>query len=186
MEKKLAITVIILTTIINAFFCLHVGNDVIDKWLFDKTTVSFYFYPNGKIESKAEILKKIEKFSNEKHIEVAQYSFLNSSNYRKGKWNKKDINEVMEKVGLPLTYLNKKVYQLSGGEQQKVAIARMMLKQYEIVLADEPTGNLDYKNKIEIIKIFKDIQKNGKTIICVTHDREVAEAADRIINLSRI
>ena len=78
-EKKLAITVIILTTIINAFFCLHVGNDVIDKWLFDKTTVSFYFYPNGKVESKAEILKKIEKFSNEKHIEVAQYSFLNSS-----------------------------------------------------------------------------------------------------------
>jgi putative ABC transport system ATP-binding protein len=111
---------------------------------------------------------------------------LNISNYRKGKWNKKDINEVMEKVGLPLTYLNKKVYQLSGGEQQKVAIARMMLKQYEIVLADEPTGNLDYKNKIEIIKIFKDIQKNGKTIICVTHDREVAEAADRIINLPRI
>lgn len=55
MEKKLAITVIILTTIINAFFCLHVGNDVIDKWLFDKTTVSFYFYPNGKVESKAEI-----------------------------------------------------------------------------------------------------------------------------------
>lgn len=89
----------------------------------------------------------------------------------------------MEKVGLPLTYLNKKVYQLSGGEQQKVAIARMMLKQYEIVLADEPTGNLDYKNKIEIIKIFKDIQKNGKTIICVTHDREVA---DRTINLPRI
>ena len=61
----------------------------------------------------------------------------------------------------------------------------MMLKQYEIVLADEPTGNLDYKNKIEIIKIFKDIQKNEKTIICVTHDRE-AEAADRIINLPRI
>lgn len=67
---------------------------------------------------------------------------LNISNYRKGKWNKKDINEVMEKVGLPLTYLNKKVYQLSGGEQQKVAIARMMLKQYEIVLADEPTGSV--------------------------------------------
>ena len=44
------------------FFVYIVGNDVIDKWLFDKTTVSFYFYPNGKVESKAEILKKIEKF----------------------------------------------------------------------------------------------------------------------------
>lgn len=55
-----------------------------------------------------------------------------------------------------------------------------------VQFTDEPTGNLDYKNKIEIIKIFKDIQKNEKTIICVTHDREVAEAADRIINLPRI
>lgn len=101
------------------------------------------------------------------------------------KQDKEDINEVMEKVGLDLSYLNKKVYQLSGGEQQKVAIARMLLKPYELVLADEPTGNLDHKNKNEVIKIFKDIKRSGKTIICVTHDKEVAASADRIINLSK-
>lgn len=106
--------------------------------------------------------------------------------YENGKQDEKDINEILERVRLDSTYLNKKVYQLSGGEQQKVAIARMLLKPYELVLADEPTGNLDYKNKNEIIEIFKEIKKNGKTIICVTHDKDVADAADRIINLSRL
>ncbi|MEG1410159.1 MAG: ATP-binding cassette domain-containing protein [Terrisporobacter sp.] len=74
----------------------------------------------------------------------------------------------------------------SGGEQQKVALARMMLKPYELVLADEPTGNLDDKNKNEVIEIFKDIKKSGKTIICVTHDKDVADSADRIINLKNL
>lgn len=106
--------------------------------------------------------------------------------YENGKQDEKDTNEILERVRLDSTYLNKKVYQLSGGEQQKVAIARMLLKPYELVLADEPTGNLDYKNKNEIIEIFKEIKKNGKTIICVTHDKDVADAADRIINLSRL
>ncbi len=104
------------------------------------------------------------------------------SKYNK-KVNKIEIDEVMKKVGLDSSYLNKKVYYLSGGEQQKVAIARMMLKEYEMVLADEPTGNLDYKNKMDVIEIFKNMKKEGKTIICVTHDKEVANVADRIINL---
>ena len=99
------------------------------------------------------------------------------------KMDKKDIHEVMKKVGMDSSCFNKKVYHLSGGEQQKVAIARMMMKQYELVLADEPTGNLDYKNKMNVIEILKDIKKVGKTIICVTHDKEVADSADRIINL---
>ena len=76
--------------------------------------------------------------------------------------------------------------QLSGGERQKVAIARMLLKPYELVLADEPTGNLDYKNKNEMIEIFKEIKKNGKTIICVFFYADVADSADRVIHLSRL
>lgn len=104
------------------------------------------------------------------------------------KYNRKisdeDISNVLKKVRLDKSYLNKKVCYLSGGEQQRVAIARMMLKQYELVLADEPTGNLDSKNKKEVIEILKDIKKSGKTIICVTHDKEVYESADRVINLN--
>lgn len=105
------------------------------------------------------------------------------SKYKSKEMDKKNVDELMKKVGLDSNYLQKKVYYLSGGEKQKVAIARMMLKQYELVLADEPTGNLDYKNKMDVIKIFKDIKKEGKTIICVTHDKEVADSADRTINL---
>lgn len=108
---------------------------------------------------------------------------INISKYENKKMDKQDYAEVMKKVGLDRSYLNKKVYYLSGGEQQKVAIARMMLKRYELVLADEPTGNLDYKNKMDIIEIFKDLKKIGKTIICVTHDKEVAASADIVINL---
>jgi putative ABC transport system ATP-binding protein len=99
-------------------------------------------------------------------------------------------NEIMinnlEKVGLDATYLEKKVYQLSGGEQQRIAIARVMLKPCEIILADEPTGNLDHLNKEVILNLFKHLKASGKTIICVTHDKEVAEWSDRIINIERL
>ena len=107
------------------------------------------------------------------------------SRWERRKTDRKELEEVMAKVGLDLSCLNKKVYHLSGGEQQKAAIARMMLKQYELVLADEPTGNLDQKNKMDVIEILREIKKAGKTIICVTHDQEVAAAADRVINLVR-
>lgn len=107
------------------------------------------------------------------------------SKYKNKNINRKDTDEVMKKVGLDSSCLTKKVHYLSGGEQQKVAIARMMLKKYELVLADEPTGNLDHKNKMDVVEIFKNMKKEGKTIICVTHDQEVANVADRIISLAK-
>ena len=92
------------------------------------------------------------------------------------------IDSVLSKVGFE-GYGNRKVFELSGGEQQRVAIARCMLKPCKIVLADEPTGSLDINNRDRVLKLLNELNKEGKTIIIVTHDKEVAESCGRIINL---
>ena len=76
--------------------------------------------------------------------------------------------QVLDYVGLPDS-INKKVYKLSGGEQQRVALARLMLKKCSFILADEPTGSLDSENAQRVIDILMDFNKQGKTIIMVTH-----------------
>ncbi len=73
--------------------------------------------------------------------------------------------------------------QLSGGQRQRVAIARAMVNKPSIILADEPTGNLDSKTSEEIMKLFGDIHKNGNTVILVTHEEEIASYAKRVIRL---
>jgi len=78
----------------------------------------------------------------------------------------------------------KKVSKLSGGEKQRIAIIRALMNNPSHILADEPTGALDSKNSSEIMKIFIDLNKQGKTIIIVTHDDTIAEVCDRIINIS--
>jgi putative ABC transport system ATP-binding protein len=72
---------------------------------------------------------------------------------------------------------------LSGGQQQRVAIARALINDPDLLLADEPTGNLDSKSSMEILEIFDEIHKRGRTVIVVTHERDVAERAERIITL---
>lgn len=74
--------------------------------------------------------------------------------------------------------------ELSGGQKQRVAIARALINKPELLLADEPTGNLDKKNSEEIMQIFLDIHKQRKTIVLVTHDREIAERCQRQIEMS--
>jgi len=73
--------------------------------------------------------------------------------------------------------------QLSGGQRQRVAIARALVNRPSIILADEPTGNLDSKTSIEIMKLFGDIHKDGNTVILVTHEEEIASYAHRVIRL---
>ena len=85
---------------------------------------------------------------------------------------KNKINQVLDKVGLQSQYY-KKTYELSGGEQQRVAIARALLNDPELILADEPTGNLDPKTSLEVMKLLNDIHKSGKTILMATHDYQL-------------
>jgi putative ABC transport system ATP-binding protein len=73
--------------------------------------------------------------------------------------------------------------QLSGGQRQRVAVARALVNKPSIILADEPTGNLDSKTSVEIMKLFNEIHANGNTVILVTHEEEIAEYAHRIIRL---
>lgn len=79
------------------------------------------------------------------------------------------IDEVLDKVGM-IEFGNKMPHQLSGGEQQRVAIARALLNDPELILADEPTGNLDPQTSAEVLEVLKNINANGKTIIMATHD----------------
>ncbi|WP_068793911.1 ABC transporter ATP-binding protein [Brevibacillus laterosporus] len=102
---------------------------------------------------------------------------------RKSKKEKQKLKmDALEKVGMDIP-LKQKTYGLSGGEQQRLAIARTLLKPCDLILADEPTGSLDIDNRNEIVKLLKGLNNEGKTIIIVTHDQYVAEACGRIIKL---
>src|SRR5882724_11550801 len=97
--------------------------------------------------------------------------------------DEKQAEEALKRVGLAdrLTHL---LAQLSGGEQQRVAIARALINQPKIILADEPTGNLDETNETIVIQIFKELHDTGHTILMVTHDPDIARQADRRIELA--
>lgn len=90
--------------------------------------------------------------------------------------------EVLEQVGLG-DRLTHKPNELSGGQRQRVAIARALVNHPAIILADEPTGNLDSKTSIEIMGLFEEIHKKGNTIILVTHEEDIAKYAHRIVRL---
>ena len=90
--------------------------------------------------------------------------------------------KALEEVGLS-DRIYHKPNELSGGQRQRVAIARALVNSPSIILADEPTGNLDSKNSSDIMKIFKRIHQKGNTIILVTHETEIAKNANRIIKL---
>ena len=97
---------------------------------------------------------------------------LKATGWKDKELMKEKIYEVLDKVGLKSQYY-KKTFELSGGEQQRVAIARALLNDPELILADEPTGNLDPKTSLEVMALLNDIHKSGKTILMATHDYQL-------------
>ena len=102
--------------------------------------------------------------------------------------NKKEkAIELMEKVGLKEAYKDRKVLRLSGGEQQRVAIARSLSYNPKMIIADEPTGNLDKQTETEILEIFKKLaHEENKCVIIVTHSQNVCDAVDVVYDLKKV
>ncbi len=92
------------------------------------------------------------------------------------------METVLEKLGIK-ECIDKKVYELSGGEQQRVALAKAMLKKSKYIFADEPTASLDNENKWKVLNILKQFRSEGSTVILVSHDDEVLSICDHIFML---
>jgi len=115
--------------------------------------------------------------------DTVDYNLKMALLYNKTVTNKKQaISKALEKVGLS-GFEQQKVYTLSGGEQQRLAIARLLLKPTQIILADEPTGNLDTENRDAIFEQLLDLHREGKTLVLVTHDPDLANICDVVIKL---
>ena len=98
--------------------------------------------------------------------------------------NKKASKDTLLELGLDESQIKRNVLQLSGGQQQRVAIARSLVSEAPVILADEPTGNLDPKTAGDIVELLKSlVQKTGKCVIVVTHSKEVAQASDITLEL---
>lgn len=98
-----------------------------------------------------------------------------------GKERRERAEEALEKVGLS-NRLHHKTNEISGGQKQRVAIARAIVNNPSVLMADEPTGNLDSKTTLEIMRIFQELNRGGTTIVMVTHEPEVAEYTKRIVS----
>jgi putative ABC transport system ATP-binding protein len=92
------------------------------------------------------------------------------------------VKQALQKVGM-LSYAEHKPAQLSGGQQQRIAIARALITDPQVILADEPTGSLDSQNSAEIMSLFLSLHREGKTVILVTHDPQIASQCQRQITL---
>lgn len=118
--------------------------------------------------------------------ETVYKNIVLSMEYANIKDKKKKAIDALGRVGLDESYLYKKIFSLSGGEQQRVALARIIFKPSSFILADEPTGNLDEDNALEVFKILKSLSEQGKCVIIVTHNHEIADMCHSKIELEKL
>ena len=102
------------------------------------------------------------------------------------KHKKERAMELLDSVGLDEDEANRRVLKLSGGQQQRVAVARALSYDPDIILADEPTGNLDSETQEEIMEIFRGLASQGKCVILVSHSQQVAQLCDERYELTKI
>lgn len=148
---------------------------------------------NGKVLVDEQVIWKIKErtfFKNIIGYVFQNYSLIENKtvydNLKLINKDKKKISAVLEKVGLSSDYLNQKIYELSGGQAQRVAIARMLMKPRKIILADEPTGALDGEIGKEIINLLLSETAENKYVIIATHDPAVYNKVDFIIDMKDI
>ena len=179
---------IFINALINIFFvfiiCKHFSKLMQGDIYFDnkkithKNTTKLARLRNSKIGF---VLQDFGLILNDTVLENVLVPLLFRRNYSFG--IKKQAMDALKLLGIE-NLANKKANQLSGGQKQRVAIARALVNNPDIILADEPTGALDSKTSSEIIGILLDLNRNGKTVIIVTHDLNIARQCRRIIEIS--
>ena len=155
------------------------GEYVIDDTLVKKLSEKQYAkIRNEKIGMVMQDFALVEDFSAIENVMIPL-----SFSKKKVKNKKEKALEALKSVGIE-ELAKKPCNKLSGGQKQRVAIARAIVNQPSMILADEPTGALDTKTGQEIIELFKELNKQGRTVVIVTHDPKIAEQCDRIIEIS--
>lgn len=153
---------------------IFMGNNVQNMSIKEKALLR-----NQKLGFVVQDFALVEKYTVKQNVEIP---FA----YRKDKLSKKEqekrIRQTLHRFGIE-EKMFELVYNLSGGQRQRVAIARAVINDADIILADEPTGALDSATAEEMINIFKELNGKGKTIIMVTHDKDIADNCNRIINI---
>lgn len=140
----------------------------------DSGSVVVNGYDTSKKRDRQKILSEEVGFLFQNFALVEEKTVKQNLSFVKKKYRQDiDMKDALSFVGLPEDILKSKVYTLSGGEQQRVAIARLIMKKCNIILADEPTGSLDRKNADMVFDLLDSLNKQGKTIVLVTHDSQL-------------
>jgi len=169
------------STMMNIIGCL----DVVDEgeYFLDDQSISHYsqrelaYIRNHKIGFIFQSFNLLSKLTAEANVELPLIYQRLSSRQRKER-----VMEAMERVGLTERRKHKPT-ELSGGQQQRVAIARALVTKPALLLADEPTGNLDSQTGSEILQLFRELHDSGNTIVLITHDGDIAKQADRQVQI---